>query len=124
MKRPVVHTILVVDDQPMVGKAVRRMLAGHDITLVASARAALDKVAAGERFDVILTDVTMPEMTGMELYEQIATLAPEQARRMLFMTGGAFTAQARAFFAQVDCPRIEKPFDRARLRAEIENLLR
>lgn len=115
--------ILVVDDQPMLGKAIRRMLAGHDVTVVAAAREALGKIEAGERFDVIISDLMMPGMTGMELHDAIAAIAPDQVRKMVFMTGGAFTPQAQTFFEQVGCPTLEKPFDKAALHAVIATLV-
>ena len=115
--------ILVVDDQPMLTKAMRRMLSGHDVTCVGSGREALDKLEAGERYDVIVSDLMMPFMNGMQLHAAIAKLAPEQVARMVFMTGGAFTPEASEFFHAVSCPTLEKPFDRAGLLAVINNLL-
>lgn len=120
---PAQRKILVVDDQPMLAKAIRRMLSGHDVTVVGGAREAIAKLEAGDRYDVIISDLMMPGMTGMELHAAIATLAPEQVKRMVFMTGGAFTPQARTFFDEVGCPTLEKPFDRAGLLAVIDNLL-
>jgi CheY-like chemotaxis protein len=117
--------ILVVDDEPMMGSVVRRMLSSeHDVTTLTSARAAQDLIAAGERFDVILTDLMMPEITGMDLYETLVKLAPEQADRIVFMTGGAFTARARDFLNKVRNPRVDKPFDLNTLRALIYSLTR
>ena len=116
--------ILIVDDQPTLAKAIRRMLADHDVTTVLGAREALDKIEAGERYDVILCDVMMPELSGMDLYAALGKLAPEQVARVVFMTGGAFTKQAVAFFEKVPNPTIEKPFDRAALFAVIQGLLR
>jgi CheY-like chemotaxis protein len=115
--------ILVVDDQPMLAKAIRRMLAGHDVTTVVDARDALAKLEAGERYDVIISDLMMPGMNGMQLHAAIAEVAPEQVARMMFMTGGAFTPEARAFFDQVGSPTLEKPFDKAGLLAVIDTLL-
>lgn len=100
------------------------MLTNHDVTIVDSARGALDKIEAGERYDVILSDVMMPEINGMDLHTRLATVAPDQMDRIVFMTGGAFTDQARVFFEHVSNPRIEKPFDRAELVAVIDGLVR
>jgi two-component system NtrC family sensor kinase len=116
--------IMIVDDQPTLAKAIRRMLGDHDVTTVVSAREALDKIRSGERFDVILTDVMMPELNGMDLHTQLTAIAPDQVGRMVFMTGGAFTKQAAEFFTHVANPTIEKPFDRAALFAVIDGLLR
>jgi CheY-like chemotaxis protein len=115
--------ILVVDDQPTLLKAIRRMLGEHDVTTVLGAREALDRFEAGERYDIILCDVMMPELSGMDLHAALGTLAPEQVDKIVFMTGGAFTKQAEEFFDTVANPTLEKPFDRAALFAIIDGLL-
>jgi len=66
-------------------------------------------VSQPERFDVIVSDLMMPEMTGMALYDEVQRVAADQAERMVFMTGGAFTAAAREFLERVENPRIDKP---------------
>ncbi len=115
--------ILVVDDEPLVGKMIGRALSRHhDVTTLTSAREALARMVAGERFDLIRCDLMMPELTGMDLYEQVSALAPDQAERMVFLTGGAFTARARAFLAHR--PVLEKPFDLRALEALVGERLR
>jgi CheY-like chemotaxis protein len=116
--------ILIVDDQPTLAKAIRRMLAEFDVDVVSSARDALARIEQGERYDVILSDLMMPEINGIELHAQLARIAPEQLANVVFMTGGAFTDQARDFFQHVENPTIEKPFDRAALIAVINRLAR
>jgi CheY-like chemotaxis protein len=91
---------------------------------VLRAEDALDQIAAGETFDAILCDLMMPHSSGMELYEQIAQRAPQYLQRMIFMTGGAFTTQARAFLAQLDRPHLEKPFSEQELREAIASIPR
>jgi CheY-like chemotaxis protein len=66
----------------------------------------------------------MPEVTGMELYETLSTIAPEQARRMVFLTAGAFTPAAHAFLDRVPNPRMEKPFSANALRELVAERLR
>lgn len=124
MTESVRRKILIVDDQPTLARAIRRMLSDHDVTTVVSAREALDKIGAGERYDVILCDVMMPVLSGMDLHKALATSAPDQVAKMVFMTGGAFTKQAQEFFNHVPNPTIEKPFDRAALFSLIDGLLR
>jgi signal transduction histidine kinase len=117
--------ILVVDDEPMLGAAVRRMLsAEHEVLAVTSARDAIGRVSKGERFDIILCDLMMPEVTGMDLHAELLRLVPEQAEKVVFMTGGAFTSRAREFLDQVRNPRVEKPFDVGGLRALVHGMLR
>jgi signal transduction histidine kinase len=112
--------ILVVDDEETLGRAIQRSLSpDHDVVVLTRARDALSMVEAGERFDVILTDVMMPEVTGMEMYERLRQMAPEQAQRVVFLTGGAFTPAAREFLDTVPNPIVEKPFDPKSLRSII-----
>src|SRR5512146_3456694 len=96
------------------------MLGNHDVTTVVSARDALTRIEEGERFDVILSDLMMPELSGMDLHAALGRVAPDQVGKMVFMTGGAFTGSAREFFDHVANPTIEKPFDKAALMAVID----
>jgi PAS domain S-box-containing protein len=116
--------VLVVDDEPPLAQSLRRTLGrDHDVVAVSSGRAALDLIQRGDRFDVILCDLMMPEITGMDLAERLDREAPESARRLVFMTGGAFTARAREFLDDPSRRRIDKPFDLAALRAVVRELV-
>ena len=109
--------ILIVDDDDRLRDTLGRTLdKSHAVTLARSGRDALDRFEAGARFDVILSDLMMPEMTGMERHARLRELAPDQAGRMVFMTGGAFTADAQAFLAGLDNPALDKPFELAVVR--------
>jgi signal transduction histidine kinase len=118
--------ILVVDDEPMIAKVVERALAPeHEVISAGSAGEALHRIGAGERFDVILCDLMMPEMTGMELHLELSRLGGgEQASRMIFLTGGAFTNRARLFLDETPNLRIEKPFDTLLLRTLVNDRIR
>jgi CheY-like chemotaxis protein len=108
--------VLVVDDEPYVGKAIQRTLkALHDVVVVQRATEALARVVSGERYDVILCDLMMPEMSGMDLHAAIAEKAPAMLDRMIFLTGGAFTDGARAFFDRVTNVKLDKPVSRSAL---------
>jgi signal transduction histidine kinase/CheY-like chemotaxis protein len=116
--------LLIVDDEIKLGTAIQKELSGmHDVEFLASGTEALARVKGGDRFDLILCDLVMPLMSGMVLYQEIQTLAPEQARRMIFLTGGAFTATARSFLHEVGNPYLEKPFDLDRLHAVVHDAL-
>jgi len=109
--------ILIIDDEDVVARTIARMLAPeHEVHVLTSAAEALARITGGERFDVILCDVMMPVMTGLELYQKLTSLDPDQAARVVFLTGGAFTAEARAFLDEIPNARIEKPFERQALR--------
>ena len=116
--------ILVVDDEELVLRLVERSLsADHDVVTVSSAREALALCVSGARFDVILCDLMMPDMTGMDLHRELARVAPELVDRMVFLTGGAFTASARQFLAEVAREHLDKPFELTGLRMLVRRYL-
>jgi signal transduction histidine kinase len=116
--------ILVVDDEPLVCNVLQRTLgAEHDVVAVERARAALDLLANGDRFDLVLSDLLMPEMTGMDLHREVCRSFPELARRVVFLTGGAFTPAARSFLEEEAVECVEKPFDLQTIRAVIARKL-
>lgn len=67
-------------------------------------------MVAGERFDVILSDLMMPDLTGADLHAQFLHVAPDQAARMIVLTGGATTAAAQGFLSSDVVPIVFKPF--------------
>jgi len=116
--------VLVVDDEPLIAASLVRLLrAEHEVRSASSAFEVLELVEAGERFDVILCDVRMPNMNGLELYDKLTEVAPELAERMVFFTGAAFAADVRAFFGRVRNELLEKPFDPPALRALVRRLV-
>jgi len=115
--------LLVIDDEPMMLRAIQRWLA-EDFDMVATTdpREAVASVCQGVRFDAILCDLMMPIMSGMDVYEAIRAADPDQARRIVFMTGGAFAPRVLQFLASVPNARVEKPLERASLREAIRLL--
>jgi signal transduction histidine kinase/CheY-like chemotaxis protein len=114
------RSVLVIDDDPLVGRALARVLSeDNEVQVVADAEHALARFDGGELYDVVLCDLMMPGMTGMDLYAEILRRAPKLALRFVFMTGGACTPQARAFVETVVNPCLQKPIDMRRLRSII-----
>lgn len=104
--------VLIIDDEPNLLSSLALLLsADHDTSSSSSGRGALSRFEANERFDVILCDLMMPEVSGIDVYDTLARTAPDQAQRMLFLTGGAFTHRAQEFLDRVPNPHLEKPFD-------------
>ncbi len=116
--------VLIVDDERAVGVTLGRVLVDHDVTMVTSAREALDLISAGTPFDVIMSDLMMPGMSGMEFYDTLTRERPHIAARMIFMSGGAFTPAARAFLDRVPNERLEKPFKLSTVRDLVQKFVK
>jgi PAS domain S-box-containing protein len=112
------HRILLVDDEPQIAHTMERLLRGdYDITIEACGQDALARISRGERFAAIVSDVMMPNMTGIELFEQLQRIAPDQAARVAFLTGGAFTQHAREQLQLLGVVQLDKPVAAKQLRA-------
>jgi nitrogen-specific signal transduction histidine kinase/CheY-like chemotaxis protein len=116
--------ILVVDDEAIVATAVARSLSpDHDVEIEHLSTRALERLKNGERFDVILCDVMMPNVSGVDFYLELERIAPDEVDKIVFLTGGAFVAQAREFLDNVPNLRLEKPFAPDELREIVSRLL-
>jgi CheY-like chemotaxis protein len=115
--------VLLVDDEPALGRSVQALLA-PDVDVVHATRGseALARLDAGERYDIVLCDLMMPQMTGIEVFFELRAKHPALARKVIFLTGGAFTDQAREFLSRTEHPPLDKPFTEATLRAALERL--
>lgn len=111
-----VRRVLIIDDDPMVANSLRRLLATREVDIADSGRRGIEMLRENDRFEVVLCDLMMPEVSGMDVYEAIMEERPDLAARFIFMTGGAFTERARAFLERVPNPKLEKPFDSKTLR--------
>ena len=118
--------VLVVDDDELAARVVSRVLGKeHDIVEARSGQDALARIEAGERFDVVVCDLIMPKMTGMELHERVQRAGLDVADRMIFLTGGAFTARAAGFVAKLPPRRwLQKPFEAKDLRSLARDFVR
>jgi signal transduction histidine kinase len=119
--------ILIVDDEPQVASATARLLERGTTEVETSARGALERLTGGERFDLILCDVRMPDMNGPELLDLVRGRVPEQARAFAFMSG-ALDDRSESDLGRLGVPLLEKPFDRDTLRlfvaAQLDRLAR
>ena len=115
--------ILVVDDEALIGSTIRRILSTHQVEVLTDPRQALARLLDGEPFDLVLCDLMMPELTGMDLHAALRSARPGVAARMAFMTGGAFTDRARAFLETCGAPQLQKPFTPQDLRDAVRGWL-
>ncbi|MDX9720184.1 MAG: PAS domain S-box protein [Myxococcota bacterium] len=103
--------VLIIDDEEPLRNAMRRMLRGNTLVLAGSAEEAMTILRDERDFDVILCDMMMPHMSGMEFHQWLCSTIPELGPRLIFITGGSFTPRVLEYLGKVDNIRIEKPFD-------------
>ncbi|MCK6549841.1 response regulator [Myxococcota bacterium] len=103
--------LLVIDDEPAILSTTQRLFTRvADVVTARSASEALGLLEGGEHFDLVLCDLMMPEMSGMDLYDRLSASRPEVAREVVFISGGAFTTRAKDFLARTKNLLLEKPF--------------
>ncbi len=117
--------LLVLDDEPLVARGVARLLAAdYAAESACSARETLARLAQGERFDLMLCDLMMPEMSGEAFFKHLAEVAPDQREHVVFVTGGAFTPEAQHFLESLPPGRfVHKPLGAEALRALVREHL-
>lgn len=107
---PVRGRVLVVDDEPLIGRTTRLALEGaHDVVVVESGQEAIDRLTHDDDFDVVLCDLAMEPVSGVEVHAFIARRRPELLERFVLTTGGAFTPVAMAFLSAARPEVLEKP---------------
>ena len=117
--------VLVVDDEPGIAELLQDLLeaAGHAVTTASSGAEALQCLQA-EPFDLIVSDLRMPDIDGAALWREVQARHPALARRVLFVTGDTLSPAAERFVAETGCPSLDKPFSRGDLMRRVQALLK
>jgi CheY-like chemotaxis protein len=104
--------VLIVDDEALIREGLRELLGDqHVVTIAASGCEARAIVERGGAFDVILCDLMMPNVSGMDFHAWLNRRDPVLASRVVFMSGGISTPKASSYLASVDNLKLDKPFD-------------
>lgn len=116
--------ILIVDDDTIVQQFLTEVLGkeGHEVEIVENGDDALERVDS-EDYDVILLDIKLPGMSGIELYKYMQKAVKSLARRVVFITGDTMNKDTMDFLAKTGASYITKPFDAEQLKSEINHIL-
>ncbi len=116
--------VVIIDNEPLVCEVLtdQLQLRGHTVACFTRPEAALSALRQ-QGADVILCDILMPEMNGMELYRRLSQCDSALAARILFITGDGLGSDVTVFFEATDSLHIIKPFRYAHLEARIGELL-
>jgi len=114
------NRILIVDDEVVVRHFLKRMLTedGHEVETVDNAVDGLEKLRE-EYYDLILLDIKMPDISGIDLYWSIREMDESLAEKVVFITGDIMADDTRSFFSKTKVTHISKPFDNYILKGEI-----
>ncbi|NVB82392.1 MAG: response regulator [Kofleriaceae bacterium] len=116
--------VLVVDDEARVRELLGIVLGQfHDITVVDGGEAAIAAARDGQ-FDVIVCDVMMPGLSGVDVHKQLAAVVPGLERRIVFITGGTFVTDVAELVSATGNRVIQKPFDVEQILAAIAETAR
>lgn len=113
----------MIDDDAGVARAVQRTLRSHEVVILSSGQKALDLLATGVHFDLILCDLMMPGLAGPDVHDALRKTRPELCERIVFMSGGIFTPRVEEFAQRTTCTVVAKPFDTVALRALVAERL-
>jgi CheY-like chemotaxis protein len=116
--------VLVVDDEAFVVDALTFVLAETFVVEgTTDARAALGRLLAGEQFDLVLCDVTMALLSGLDLRDRLHAADPQAAARIVFMTGGVADPEARRRLAAMPNTCVSKPMSSEELSELVRSLV-
>lgn len=115
--------VLVVDDEPLIRRVVKHALHAHEVITATNGREALEQCRAQE-FDVILCDIMMPELNGVEFYRMLSDICPGAEDDIIFFSGGTQIDEIHAFLDEVPNECLEKPVQRRRLQQRVNQYVR
>jgi two-component system NtrC family sensor kinase len=116
--------VLVVEDEPQIRQLFEDVIrnAGHQVHTAANGRIALDMIDQ-EKYDLIITDVKMPEISGAEFYAAIKRKGAALEQRLIFVTGDLMNAETMQFIESTGRVWLGKPFDIAAVTRTISECL-
>jgi PAS domain S-box-containing protein len=116
--------VLVVDDEVVITKILVRILGGdHEVVVANGGREARALLERDRAFDLVLCDLMMNDLSGMELHAWLAKSDPVLARRVVFLNGGAFVPRLAEYLKNVGNLRLDKPFDSGQLKRLVPELI-
>jgi signal transduction histidine kinase len=115
--------VLVVDDEPMIGRLVEAALDGHVVETTVEPSLALGRVS-DRPYDLVLCDLKMPNMSGIEFYNELCRRRPDLKNCFVLMTGAAADQELDKFVALNEVTVLRKPFMMKELRQHVAQYAR
>jgi len=117
--------ILLVEDEPVVGRLFKRILnsEGFDVDFVQDGRIAVETVN-NNHYDLCISDIRLPGLNGIQLYEQLKANHPQLSLKVIFITGDTMNANIQLFLQESGMPWLVKPFNPEELVIIVKRLLK
>lgn len=116
--------VLVIDDEPMLGQTIQLGLGDVlDVTCEITGEAGLARLLAGEPYDVVFCDLSLPDRHGAEIYAEVLRERPRLVSRFVVMTGGAVGEMARTFLDSYVGAVLAKPFRLKDVKQQVEQIV-
>ena len=117
--------ILLVEDEPVIGRLFKRILndEGFDVDFVQDGRIAVE-AANNKHYDLCVSDIRLPGITGIQLYEMLKANHPQLSLHMIFITGDTMNDNVQLFLQESGMPCLVKPFNPEDLITTVKGLLK
>jgi DNA-binding NtrC family response regulator len=122
--------VLLVDDEPVIRQALKRFFQrnGWEVDEAGDGAAALERLVGrgADRdgpYSVIISDLKMPGVSGIDLYERLERERPELLERLILSTGDSVSAEAAEFLRRSACPVLNKPFALSELKGLVARIV-
>lgn len=117
--------ILLVEDEPVIGRLCARVLnvEGFDVDFVQDGRKALEAIN-NNNYDLCISDIRLPEITGIQLYRLLKEDHPELSLKMIFITGDTMNVNVQLFLQESGIPYLMKPFTPKDLVRKVKTILK
>ena len=116
--------VLVIDDEQLLGQTIQLGLEDTmQVELETSGEKGLKRLLDDEGFQLVLCDLSLPDLSGIEIYAKVASERPELTNRFVVMTGGAVSNESRDFLENYDGPLLNKPFTLSQVESLIQGIM-
>jgi CheY-like chemotaxis protein len=116
--------VLVIDDEQLLGQTIQLGLEDSlDVELETSGTRGLERLLSDDKFELVLCDLSLPDLSGIEIYNRVQAERPELTRSFVVMTGGAVSNESRDFLDTYEGPLLNKPFTLSQVESLVSDIL-
>ena len=120
-----VARVLVIDDEQLLGQTIQLGLEdAMDVELETSGELGLNRLLTDASINLVLCDLSLPDLSGIDIYREVKKRRPELIERFVIMTGGAVSSASRDFLENYDGPLLNKPFTITQVEGLVQTLLK